>query len=313
MRAADIKKSLIVGAGVMGSSIALTFARTGIEVALVDLNEKSLDRAVRLIRSSLNTLADHGSISSDEIPSILDRIDFSADLKLSARGVDFATEVVVEVEDVKKRVFSELDDLIPEDAIIASNTSGLDIFRFAEIKRPERLVIAHWFAPAHIIPLVEVVPGPKTSPEVVHSTAELMKRLGKKPVVMKEFVRSFIVNRIQNYIAMAYFEILENGWATAEDIDLAVKTSLGIRLPIVGVVQNMDFTGLDLVLDLMKSYGASNAFIEQKVKQGHLGAKTSKGVYDYNGRSEEEILNKRDLLYLKMLDHLESINAYQPI
>ena len=313
MRAADIKKSLIVGAGVMGSSIALTFARAGIEVALVDLNEKSLERAVRLIRSSLNTLADHGSISSDEIPSILDRIHFSTDLKSSAHEVDFAMEVVVEVEDVKKRVFSELDELIPEDAIIASNTSGLDIFRFAEIKRPERLVIAHWFAPAHIIPLVEVVPGPKTSPEVVYSTAELMKRLGKKPVVMKEFVRSFIVNRIQNYIAMAYFEILDNGWATPEDIDLAVKTSLGIRLPIVGVVQNMDFTGLDLVLDLMKSYGASNALIEQKVKQGHLGAKTSKGVYDYNGRSEEEILNKRDLLYLKMLDHLESINAYQPI
>jgi len=313
MRAADIKKSLIVGAGVMGSSIALTFAKAGIEVALVDLNEKSLDRAAKLIRSSLNTLADHGSIASDEIPSILDRIDFSTDLKSSARGVDFAMEVVVEVEDVKKRVFSELADLIPEDAIIASNTSGLDIFSFAEIKNPERLVITHWFAPAYIIPLVEVVPGPKTSPEVVHFTAELMQRLGKNPLVMKEFVRSFIVNRIQNYIAMAYFEIMDNGWATAEDIDLAVKTSLGIRLPIVGVVQNMDFTGLDLVLDVMKSYGASNAFIEQKVKQGHLGAKTSKGVYDYDGRSEEEILNKRDLLYLKMLDHLEDIKAYLPI
>jgi len=112
---------------------------------------------------------------------------------------------------------------------------------------------------------------------------------------------------------MAVFEILANGWATPDDIDLAVKTSLGIRLPIVGVVQNIDFTGLDLVLDLMKSYGASNAFIEQKVKQGHLGAKTSKGIYDYDGRSEEEILNKRDQLYLKMLDHLENINAYQPI
>jgi 3-hydroxybutyryl-CoA dehydrogenase len=313
MKVMDIKKALIVGAGVMGNSIALTFARAGIEVALVDLDEKSLDRAVRLIRSSLNTLVDHGCISSDEIPSILGRIHPSIDLRSSAGGVDFAMEVVIEVEDVKKRVFSELDEVIPEDTIIASNTSGLDIFRFAEIKRLERLVIAHWFAPAHIIPLVEVVPGPKTSPEVVQSTAELMKRLGKKPVVMKKFVRSFIVNRIQNYISMAFFEILENGWATAEDIDLAVKTSLGIRLPIVGVVQNIDFTGLDLVLDLMKSYGVSNALIEEKVEKGHLGAKTSKGIYGYAGRSEEEILNKRDKLYLKMLDHLEDINAFQPI
>jgi 3-hydroxybutyryl-CoA dehydrogenase len=290
MEEMDIKKSVIVGAGVMGNSIALTFARAGIEVALVDLDEKSLDRALRLIRSSLNTLVDHGGLSSDEIPSILSRIHPSTDLRSSASGVDFAMEAVVEVEDVKRKVFSELDELIPQDTIIASNTSGLDIFRFAEIKRPERLVIAHWFAPAHIIPLVEVVPGPKTSPEVVRSTAKLMKRLGKKPVVMKEFVRSFIVNRIQNYISMAFFEILENGWATAEDIDLAVKTSLGIR-----------------------SYGVRNAFIEEKVKKGHLGAKTSKGIYDYDGRSEEEILDKRDKLYLRMLDHLEKINAFQPI
>jgi 3-hydroxybutyryl-CoA dehydrogenase len=313
MKSDDIKKTIIVGAGVMGNSIALTFAKAGIEVALVDVNKESLDRAVRLMRSSLNTLADHGSIASEEIPSIIERIKVSTDIESSARGADFAMEVVVEVEDVKKKVFSDLADVIPDDVIIASNTSGLDIFSFAEIKRPERLVIAHWFAPAHIIPLVEVVPGPKTVQEVVHVTADLMKRLGKKPVVMKEFVRSFIVNRIQNYIAIAYFEILENGWATAEDIDLAVKTSLGIRLPIVGVVQNMDFTGLDLVLDVMKSYGASNTYIEQKVKQGHLGAKTSKGVYDYNGRSEEEILNKRDRLYLRMLEHLEKIDAYQPV
>lgn len=313
MKSDDIKKTIIVGAGVMGNSIALTFAKAGIEVALVDVNKESLDRALRLIRSSLNTLAEHGSIASNEISPIIDRIKVSTDLESSASGVDFAMEVVVEVEDVKKKVFSELAEVIPEDVIIASNTSGLDVFSFADIKKPERLVIAHWFAPAHIIPLVEVVPGPKTTQEVVHVTADLMNRLGKKPVVMKEFVRSFIVNRIQNYIAMAYFEILDNGWATAEDIDLAVKTSLGIRLPIVGVVQNMDFSGLDLVLDVMKSYGASNAFIEQKVQQGHLGAKTSKGVYDYDGRSEETILNKRDRLYLSMLDHLENINAYQPV
>lgn len=313
MRSEDIKRTIIVGAGVMGNSIALSFAKAGIEVALVDVNEGSLDRALKIIRSSLNTLADHGSIAGDEIPSIIDRIQVSTDLESSAQNVDFAMEVVVEVEDVKKKVFSELADLIPEDVIIASNTSGLDVFSFAEIKRPERLVVAHWFAPAHIIPLVEVVPGPKTAPEAVQVTADLMKRLGKKPVVMKEFVRSFIVNRIQNYMAIAYFEILENGWATAEDIDQAVKTSLGIRLPIVGVVQNMDFTGLDLVLDVMKSHGVNNTFIEQKVKQGHLGAKTSKGIYDYNGRSEENILNKRDRLYLSVLDHLEDIHAFQPV
>nr|MDO8089472.1 3-hydroxyacyl-CoA dehydrogenase family protein [Candidatus Sigynarchaeota archaeon] len=143
--------------------------------------------------------------------------------------------------------------------------------------------------------------------------AELMERLGKRPVVLKEFVRAFIVNRIQNSIGLAVLEILEKGWATPEDIDIAVKTSLGIRLPIVGVVQTYDFTGLDVVRDVLKSYGISHPLIEEKVRQGHLGAKTSKGIYDYGGRSEEEILKKRDGLYLRMLDHLEKIGAFEPV
>jgi len=142
---------------------------------------------------------------------------------------------------------------------------------------------------------------------------KLMERLGKRPVVMKEFVRSFIVNRIQNNIALAVQDLLQNDLATPEEIDLAVKLSLGIRLPIVGVVQTMDFTGLDLIYQLMQNYGMENKLIEEKFKQGHLGAKTSKGIYDYGGRSEEEILRKRDELYLKMLDHLEETGAFEPV
>jgi 3-hydroxybutyryl-CoA dehydrogenase len=309
----DVKSAVVVGAGVMGHSIAQVLAQAGIEVGLVDLTEEALERAMKLIKSNLDILAEFNRVPSDEIPAILERIHPSTDLASAAQGVDFALEVVVEVADVKKKVFSQLDELCSEDIVLASNTSGLDIFSIAEVKNPERLVISHWFAPPHIIPLVEVVPGPKTSPEVVAFTAGLMERLGKKPVVMKEFVRSFIVNRIQNQIFLAVLEMLEKGWATPQEIDTAVKTSLGIRLPIVGVVQTYDFTGLDLVLDVMKSYGVSHPLFEEKVEKGELGAKTSKGLYDYGVRSEEEILKKRDKLYLKMLDHLESIDAFKPI
>jgi 3-hydroxybutyryl-CoA dehydrogenase len=126
-------------------------------------------------------------------------------------------------------------------------------------------------------------------------------------------VPSFIVNRIQNNIYRAVWEMLEKGWATAEQIDLAVKLSLGVRLPIVGVAQSIDFTGLDLVFDMMKSHGSVNPLVEEKVKRGHLGAKSSKGIYDYGGRSETEILKKRDERYLKVLDHLEKIKAFEPI
>jgi 3-hydroxybutyryl-CoA dehydrogenase len=206
-----------------------------------------------------------------------------------------------------------LEEACPANAVLASNTSGLELFKIIEPKDPSRVVITHWFAPPHIIPLVEVVPGPYTSAEVLQFTAQLMKRIGKKPLVMKQFIQRFIVNRLQNAIIFAALEILMNGWATAEEIDLAVKLSLGIRLPIVGVVQSLDFTGLNLVYEIIKSLGLKVPLIEERVKEGHLGASTSKGIYDYGGRTEEEILRQRDILYLKMLDHLESIGAFNPV
>ncbi|MBW2049748.1 MAG: 3-hydroxyacyl-CoA dehydrogenase family protein [Deltaproteobacteria bacterium] len=309
----DVKRAVVGGAGVMGHSIAHVFAQAGIEVNLVDLDEAVLEHAMNLIKADLETLAEFKKISGDDIPGILARIHPSTDLAGAADGVGFAIETVLEVPDVKRKVFSQLGQFCPGDTVIASNTSSLDIFSIAQITRPERLVVAHWFAPPHIIPLVEVVPGPETLPEVVTFTANLMERLGKKTVIMKEFVPSFIVNRIQHSISQAVWEMLEKGWATPEEIDLAIKMSLGIRLPIVGVVQTNDFTGLDLIYEIMKGGGRVSPLVEEKVKQGDLGVKTSKGVYDYGGLSEVEILKKRDRRYLKLLDHLERIDAFEPV
>lgn len=309
----SVKKVLVVGSGVMGHSIAQVFASADIDVALVDVDEKVLHHAMNLIKSGLNTLADFKKIPKKKIPSILSRIHPSTDLSEMAGDVDFVIEAVPEVPDVKKKVFSELDKLCAVDTVIASNTSGLNIFSIADVKRPEHLVITHFFAPAHIIPLVEVVPGAKTSPDVISFTRQLMERTGKSPIVLNEFVPSFIVNRIQNAIGPTVIEMLEKGWASPEDIDRAVKLSLGIRLPIVGVVQSIDFNGLDLVRDILKSIGIDSSFFDRKVGQGHLGVKTSKGIYDYGGRSEVEILKKRDGLFIKMLDYLKEINGFEPV
>jgi 3-hydroxybutyryl-CoA dehydrogenase len=273
-----------------------------------------LMKAVRLIASNLRTLADYGLVSAEEIPCIMDRIRTTADLDTATRdGVDFALEAVPEIPDVKREIFGRLDTLCPKDTVLASNTSTLDVFSIAEIRNPARMVIAHWFAPPHIIPLVEVVPGPRTAPATVASTAGLMERLGKRPVVLKQFIPAFIVNRIQLGISNAVMEMLEQGWASPEEIDLAVKTSLGIRLPVVGVVQTLDFAGLKLVYDIQKAEGNITPIIAEKVEKGHLGVSTSKGLYDYDGRTEEEILRKRDGLYLKVLQHLESMKAFDPI
>ncbi|MBN1573115.1 MAG: 3-hydroxyacyl-CoA dehydrogenase family protein [Deltaproteobacteria bacterium] len=313
MEPVQVKRALVIGAGVMGHSIAQVFAQSGVEVALVDRDKEALTKAKRLIKSNLETLAEFGHVDPDGIDEISDRVYTTRDLQDAAIKIDFAVEAVSEVPEVKEEVFLKLDALLPENVILASNTSGIDIFSTVKVKRPERLIIAHWFAPPHIIPLVEVVPGPETSKETVAKTAGLMERLGKKPVVMSKFTRSFIVNKIQNNISLAVFDLLENGWATPEDIDFAVKTSLGIRLPVVGVAQTLDFTGLDLVNDVIKSYGLQNKFIDDKVNRGHLGAKTSKGMHDYGGRTEEEILKKRDRLYLKVLELLEDIKAFEPV
>jgi 3-hydroxyacyl-CoA dehydrogenase len=221
----DLKRALVVGAGVMGHSIAQVFAQAGVEVDLLDLDDKILERAVNLINANLQTLAEVGRVSREEIEVIQARIHPTTRLPAPAEGIEFAIEAVSEVSDIKRKVFSQLDEFCPEDTVLASNTSTLDIFSIVQIERPERLVVTHWFAPPHIIPLVEVVPGPTTSPAVVEFAAKLMERLGKKPVVMKAFVPSFIVNRIQNNINRAVWEMLEKGWATAEQIDLAVKLS----------------------------------------------------------------------------------------
>jgi 3-hydroxybutyryl-CoA dehydrogenase len=304
---------LVVGSGVMGSSIAQVFATGEVDVTLMDVDRTALTRAMGVIESGLKTLADFGKISKTKIPSILSRINPVTGLTEAASDVDFAIEVVPEVPDIKKRVLSQLGELCAPETVIASNTSALDIFSLAEVKGPERLLISHFFAPAHIIPLVEIVPGARTSSGTVSFTAALMERLGKSPVVMKKYWPGFICNRIQKAIGETVLQMIEEGVAAPDEIDRAMKLTLGIRLPIVGVVQTFDFQGLDMLLDTMRNYGKVFGFIDEKVKKGHLGVKTSGGIYDYQGRNEVEILKKRDELYLKMLTCLEEIHAFDPV
>ncbi|NWF56000.1 MAG: 3-hydroxyacyl-CoA dehydrogenase family protein, partial [Syntrophaceae bacterium] len=255
MDAEKVKRVAVIGAGTMGHSIAQVFAASGIEVNLADVKQEILDRALRLIRGNLKTLVEYGKAREKDAPGILRRIHAHTDIQAAAQGTDFVLEAVVEIPEVKRKVFQQLDEACGKETILASNTSGLDIFKIIQVRTPSRTVVTHWFAPPHIIPLVEVAPGPETSPAVLRFAARLMERIGKKPVVMKQFVQRCIVNRIQNAIILTALEMLENDWATPEEIDRAVKTSLGVRLPIVGVVQSLDFNGLNLVHDVLKSIG----------------------------------------------------------
>jgi len=313
MKLDKIDKVSVIGAGVMGHSLAQVFAQNGYSVKLIDLDHDILEHALELIKSTLETLVELGELSHSEIQVILDRIEPTTDLSSALKDADFVLEAVAEVPEIKKALFSQLNKFCLRGAVLASNTSGLDIFNIVDVDNPERLIITHWFAPPHIIPLVEVVPGEETSSEVISLTVEILESLGKKPVVMNKFVPAFIVNRIQNTINSTILEMIDNGWASPDAIDKAIKYSLGIRLPIVGVAQSLDFAGLDLVNIILQRVGTQSAYLEEKVKRGNLGAKTSKGIYDYGGRSEAEILKKRDALYLKVLKYLKKINTFEPV
>ena len=308
-----IKRILVVGAGTMGHAIAQVYATAGFEVDLVDLNQEVLDNAMNKIKSNLSLLVEYKHVKSGEISNILNRIHPSTDLKVAAQNCDLVLEAVSEDRNIKREVFSQLNEFCSEDIILASNTSELNIFNVAKVKNPKRLVIHHWFHPPYIIPLVEIVAGRKTSSEVIDISFKLLEKIGKKPLILKKFTNAFVVNKIQQAINSAVFALLIQGIASPEEIDMAIKNSVGIRMPFAGVAQNLDFVGLDVVYDIIKNMGMDLVLLRDKVKNGQLGAKTSIGFYDYQGRTEEEILTKRDKLYLQMLDYLKKMNAFEPI
>ncbi|MCL5734812.1 MAG: 3-hydroxyacyl-CoA dehydrogenase family protein [Actinobacteria bacterium] len=313
MNVEEIGKVAVFGAGTMGPGLALVFARGGHEVALYSRKAETLEKAVGTARSSLDTLVGHGSITLVDADTALSRIHPTRSVEEAAGNADFVMETIAESKEAKTQLYTELDVFAKKDAIIVSNTSSLNIFELMPERRLPHTVIAHFFAPAHIIPLAEVVPAPQTSRETLSVTLSFLEELGKKPVVMKKMGPGFIVNRIQRAIGETCMDMVQEGLVDPEEIDRAIKLTLGIRLPIVGVMQTLDFQGLDMLLAYQKNVDKVYSFVEEMVNAGDLGVKTSRGIYDYEGRSEAEILRKRDLLYLKMLDYLEAIDAFRPV
>jgi 3-hydroxybutyryl-CoA dehydrogenase len=309
----DVKKIAVFGAGTMGPGLAQMFACGGYDVALYSRKAETLDKAMVLVRANLATVVEHGTLTQAAAGEAVARVRPTQSVEEAAKGADIVMETITENKDAKRQLYGELDAVCSEHTVIASNTSSLNIFELMPAARQARAVCAHFFTPAHIIPLVEVVPGPETSAETMALTVALMEALGKGPVVMKKFGPGFIVNRLQRAIGETAMDMIEEGLVDPEEIDRAVKFSLGVRLPIVGVIQTFDFQGLDMLLAYQKNVGKVYSFIEERVDKGATGAKAGRGIYDYQGRSEVEILKKRDELYLKMLDYLRQIGAFEPL
>jgi 3-hydroxybutyryl-CoA dehydrogenase len=309
----EIGKVVIVGAGTMGHALALLFAEGGFEVQLVDKDPDALEKAIALIDSARKTLLEAGFMSPKQEEVIPKRINVTEDLAAAAKDSDLAIETVNEDPVIKKQVFALLDQYCPEHTILASNTSGLNIFHIINIRRPGKVLITHFFAPPYIIPLVEVVPGPDTEGEVIDTVIQLLKSLGKEPLLLKKYIPGFIVNRIQRAISREAFSLVAHNYASIEDVDNAIKASLGVRLPVVGIFQTYDFTGLDAYYKIcqenpieLAAPSGPPAIVKEKVERGELGIKTGKGLYDYSGKKREEVLERRDLSYINILRALKN-------
>ena len=309
MKLSQIKKISVIGAGIMGHGIAQTFALGGYEVILNDISEELLEKAIQRIRSNLNTFIEFGITTPDSAKEALLRIKTNKNLKESVTESDFIVEALPEVMDLKKDVFKTLDEYCLPHAIIASNTSGLSLTEMAsEIKRKDQVVIAHWWNPPHIIPVVEIVRGQYTSDQTVNLAYQLLVAIGKRPVKILKEVPGFLGNRLQFALYREALACLREGIASAEDIDTAVKGTFGFRLPTLGPLETSDFGGLDTFLHisqyLFKEIDRSTEppeILVDKVAQNKLGVKTGEGVFSYPGNKAQEKIKERDHQFLQRL------------
>jgi len=197
---------------------------------------------------------------------------------------------------------------------VTSNTSYLDVFELAPESLQKRLLISHFFAPPYLIPLVEIVKGPGTLQKVALRMRKILKDAGQKPVILDKFIPGFIVNRLQRAMGREIFHLMDGGYAKPEEIDRAVLASLGIRVPVLGVVRRYDFGGLDLAVKVLSNPSIGlmdedrpSSTLDDLVAGGDLGVKSGKGFYDYHGEDLQQIYRKRDRLLMLMRDTLEEI------
>lgn len=288
----NIERVLVVGAGTMGSQISLVCARAGLTVRCHDIHEDRLETARREIRERSARDVARGRRSRDDEESAWRRVTFGNDLAELAADVDFVIEAAVEKLDVKHSLFAELDTLVAPRAILATNSSSFIPSQLADAtSRPDRVCNVHFFNPATVMECVEVVAGPLTSTETVSAAVELVRMLGKTPVVLDKEIHGFIANRILNAVRDEAIYLYENGIGTVDAIDTACRTALGYPM---GPFELMDLTGIDIgYLSKQQRYSetgdmrdAPSKSVTRLVEQGRLGRKAGHGwyTYDTNGR-----------------------------
>jgi len=296
------EKLTILGSGTMGHSIALTAALSGLSVKVWGNTEQDIANGARGVREKLQILLQNEAITEEEKNKTGERIQFSINWEDALEGATFIIEAIPEILQLKQDFFQKLDQQCPSDVILASNTSGLSPTAIAiNTKNPGRTIVTHFWNPAHLIPLVEVVRGEKTTDQTVDRAMAMIKKMNKKPILVKKDILGSIGNRLQYALFREAQYILEQGVASMEDIDDAVRYSLGRRLPVTGPFMTADMGGLDvfhaissyLFPDLCKEDG-SLASMRQLVDQGKYGQKNGAGFYHWTPEFSAKMSEARE-------------------
>ncbi len=304
-----INRALVLGTGMMGPGIAATLALGGVEATVVSRTGEGAAKGEAAARSALNALDAAGLLAAGEAQEAAGRITSDCDLDRLLPGTDLVIESIVEDMAVKQELFARMDRLTAPGAILASNTSGLSITQIAaKCERPERVVTTHFWNPPHLMPLVEIVLGEKTSPELAAILRDLFKACGKAPVVVKKDRPGQLGNRLQMALFREAVNIVAEGIAEAEDVDKAASLGFGLRLPVYGILEHIDLVGLKLASSVC-DYTARDLYSErrapplfaEKIERGESGAAAGKGFYDWSRKCAEDVKARRDAFLIDCL------------
>ena len=297
----EIQIVAIVGAGTMGPGMAATFARFGCTTRLTDVKPDVLERAKATVDVVYKTLINGGFMTEADAEAGRSRISYTLSMEEALQDADFVVEAIPEKLEIKHSFFREAEKLVRPDAILASNTSGIPITKIAEAcTHPDRVIGMHWSNPPHMIPVIEVITGAKTGDAAVAATRRIIERIEMIPVLVKKDVPGFVENRILYAIMREALHLLQEGVASAADIDTVTKWGIGYKLSVIGPLELLDVAGLDIYhsvasylnADLSSSSTVSPA-IAERVERGELGIKSGKGLFAYTPEEIPALVQRR--------------------